>query len=291
MLFPISVIIWNWAKDDGFDAWWYHNWRNVKQALSGTSSMVLVILGVLSAYEQLDLARQDVRDSLADARDWAHQAVAGLFTLGDTLGTLMTIWLVMVARINYENEQKACKVANAWKKLLTLFLIVSYFLGHYDFYNVTEVVTLQSNKRYLIAYSVKNLALLIVLAFMTVQVVSIWLKYPSIIVRHKQFLQISYFYFFAIFFIGFRGMKRLESNPSHLFYYYTLPTLYLVKLMFIYRVQGSAVIELENITALDKAGRKSESSLENNHDISQLDRVAFELNQEQIELNKMRDGV
>lgn len=50
VLFPISVIIWNWAKDDGFDAWWYHNWRNVKQALSGTSSMVLVILGVLSAY-------------------------------------------------------------------------------------------------------------------------------------------------------------------------------------------------------------------------------------------------
>jgi len=50
VLFPISVIIWNWAKDDGFDAWWYHNWRNVKQALSGTSSIVLVLLGVLSAY-------------------------------------------------------------------------------------------------------------------------------------------------------------------------------------------------------------------------------------------------
>lgn len=50
VLFPISVIIWNWAKDDGFDAWWYHNWRNVKQALSGTSSIVLVLLGMLSAY-------------------------------------------------------------------------------------------------------------------------------------------------------------------------------------------------------------------------------------------------
>lgn len=50
VLFPISVIIWNWAKDDGFDAWWYHNWRNVKQALSGISSMVLVVLGMLSAY-------------------------------------------------------------------------------------------------------------------------------------------------------------------------------------------------------------------------------------------------
>lgn len=50
VLFPVSVIIWNWAKDDGFDAWWYHNWRNVRQALSGTSSMVLVLLGVLSAY-------------------------------------------------------------------------------------------------------------------------------------------------------------------------------------------------------------------------------------------------
>ncbi len=50
VLFPISVVIWNWAKDDGFDAWWYHNWRNVKQALSGTSSIVLVLLGVLSAY-------------------------------------------------------------------------------------------------------------------------------------------------------------------------------------------------------------------------------------------------
>jgi hypothetical protein len=50
VLFPISVIIWNWAADDGFDAWWYHNWRNVKQALSGTSSWVLVVLGVLSAY-------------------------------------------------------------------------------------------------------------------------------------------------------------------------------------------------------------------------------------------------
>lgn len=50
VLFPISVIIWNWAKDDGFDAWLYHNWRNVRQALSGTSSIVLVILGMLSAY-------------------------------------------------------------------------------------------------------------------------------------------------------------------------------------------------------------------------------------------------
>ncbi|MFG0244953.1 MAG: sulfotransferase family protein [Phycisphaerales bacterium JB052] len=50
VLFPVSVIIWNWAKDDGFDMWWYHNWRNVRQALSGTSSMVLVLLGVLSAY-------------------------------------------------------------------------------------------------------------------------------------------------------------------------------------------------------------------------------------------------
>ena len=50
VLFPISVIIWNWAADDGFDAWWYHNWRNVKQALSGTSSIVLVVLGTLSAY-------------------------------------------------------------------------------------------------------------------------------------------------------------------------------------------------------------------------------------------------
>lgn len=50
VLFPISVVIWNWAKDDGFDAWWYHNWRNVWQALRGTSSIVLVVLGVLSAY-------------------------------------------------------------------------------------------------------------------------------------------------------------------------------------------------------------------------------------------------
>ncbi len=50
VLFPISVIIWNWAKDDGFDAWLYHNWRNVRQALSGTSSIVLVILGMLNAY-------------------------------------------------------------------------------------------------------------------------------------------------------------------------------------------------------------------------------------------------
>jgi hypothetical protein len=50
VLFPVSVVIWNWAKDDGFDAWWYHNWRNVWQALSGTSSIVLVVLGVLSAY-------------------------------------------------------------------------------------------------------------------------------------------------------------------------------------------------------------------------------------------------
>lgn len=49
-LFAISVIIWNWAADDGFDAWWYHNWRNVQQAMSGTSSKVMVVLGVLSAY-------------------------------------------------------------------------------------------------------------------------------------------------------------------------------------------------------------------------------------------------
>jgi hypothetical protein len=50
VLFPISVVIWNWAADDGFDMWWHHNWKNVWQALSGTSSMVLVLLGVLSAY-------------------------------------------------------------------------------------------------------------------------------------------------------------------------------------------------------------------------------------------------
>lgn len=50
VLFPVSVINWNWAVNDGFDAWWYHNWRNVAQALAGTSSKVLVVLGVLSAY-------------------------------------------------------------------------------------------------------------------------------------------------------------------------------------------------------------------------------------------------
>lgn len=50
VLFPVSVIIWNWARDDGFDAWWYHNWRNVRQALSGTSSIVLVVLAMLTAY-------------------------------------------------------------------------------------------------------------------------------------------------------------------------------------------------------------------------------------------------
>ena len=50
VLFPISVIIWNWAKNDGFDAWWYHNWRNVRQALGGTSSIVLVVLAMLTAY-------------------------------------------------------------------------------------------------------------------------------------------------------------------------------------------------------------------------------------------------
>ncbi len=50
ILFPVSVINWNWAANDGFDAWWYHNWRNVAQALAGTSSKVLVVLGVLSAY-------------------------------------------------------------------------------------------------------------------------------------------------------------------------------------------------------------------------------------------------
>jgi len=50
VLFPVSVIIWNWGADDGFDAWWYHNWRNVRQALGGTSSIALVLLGVLTAY-------------------------------------------------------------------------------------------------------------------------------------------------------------------------------------------------------------------------------------------------
>lgn len=50
VLFPVSVINWNWAASDGFDAWWYHNWRNVAQALAGTSSKVLVVLGVLTAY-------------------------------------------------------------------------------------------------------------------------------------------------------------------------------------------------------------------------------------------------
>lgn len=50
VLFPVSVVIWNWAADDGFDMWWHHNWKNVRQALGGTSSIVLVVLGMLSAY-------------------------------------------------------------------------------------------------------------------------------------------------------------------------------------------------------------------------------------------------
>jgi hypothetical protein len=58
-------------------------------------------LRLLSAHEQLDVARQGVRDNLSAARGWAHEAVAGLFNLGDTLGTLMTIWLVMVAIKSY----------------------------------------------------------------------------------------------------------------------------------------------------------------------------------------------
>ena len=50
VLFPVSVINWNWAADDGMAMWLKHNWLNVWQGLSGTSSMVLVVLAMLTAY-------------------------------------------------------------------------------------------------------------------------------------------------------------------------------------------------------------------------------------------------
>lgn len=49
-LFPISVIIWDWDRENGFHYWWLNNWLNVKQALSGSSSRIVLILGMLSAY-------------------------------------------------------------------------------------------------------------------------------------------------------------------------------------------------------------------------------------------------
>ena len=50
VLFPVSVIIWNWAVNDGQDQWLYHNWKSVREGLSGTSSIILVLLGMLTAY-------------------------------------------------------------------------------------------------------------------------------------------------------------------------------------------------------------------------------------------------
>ena len=50
VLFPISVINWNWAANDGTAMWLKHNWLNVWQGLRSVSSIVLVVLAMLTAY-------------------------------------------------------------------------------------------------------------------------------------------------------------------------------------------------------------------------------------------------
>ncbi|MCA9275574.1 MAG: sulfotransferase [Phycisphaerales bacterium] len=50
VLFPVSVINWNWAANDGTAMWLKHNWLNVWQGLRSTSSIVLLVLAMLTAY-------------------------------------------------------------------------------------------------------------------------------------------------------------------------------------------------------------------------------------------------
>lgn len=50
VLFPISVVNWNWAANDGTAMWLKHNWLNVWQGLRSVSSIVLMTLAMLTAY-------------------------------------------------------------------------------------------------------------------------------------------------------------------------------------------------------------------------------------------------
>ncbi len=50
VLFPVSVTNWNWAADDGTRAWLYHNAKSAYEGLASVSSVVLVVLGAMTAY-------------------------------------------------------------------------------------------------------------------------------------------------------------------------------------------------------------------------------------------------
>ncbi|MEX0876628.1 MAG: sulfotransferase, partial [Phycisphaerales bacterium] len=51
VLFPVSVINWNWAAEHGTRAWLYHNWKNAYYGLQGSSSIVMIVLGSITAYK------------------------------------------------------------------------------------------------------------------------------------------------------------------------------------------------------------------------------------------------
>lgn len=50
VLFPISVINWNWAANDGTRAWLYHNAKSAYEGLASTTGVVLLTLGAMTAY-------------------------------------------------------------------------------------------------------------------------------------------------------------------------------------------------------------------------------------------------
>lgn len=48
--FPVTVINWNWAADDGTRAWLYHNAKGGYQGLRSVASVVFIVLGAMTAY-------------------------------------------------------------------------------------------------------------------------------------------------------------------------------------------------------------------------------------------------
>ena len=89
----------NWAKRRAEST--YGSFRRGAEARFANAVARRADLGVLSAHEQLDLAREELHENVEASRAWAHQSVDALFAFTATVSAVLTIWLVMVAIKSY----------------------------------------------------------------------------------------------------------------------------------------------------------------------------------------------